>query len=156
MQAEDCEIGFGPKAVFPAKDKKVKIFVFGEDAAFRKVSKSEVSARIESVFRRDGFTVVDSDGEYCETVILVNVDLLASNDGITLAGPLTIDIQHYMMGFAGGIWKRSVLRSGHYSQVISFGSNHFYKISGIIEGLAVSASNDLAKAGPNPERKSSK
>jgi hypothetical protein len=154
--AEDCEMGLGPKSVFPAKDKKIKIFVVGDETAFRKVSKSEVVSRIESVFRRDGFTLVDVDGEFCETVILVNVDLLASNDGITLAGGLTIDIQHYMMGFAGGLWKRSVLRSGHYSQTISYGSNNFYKIPGILEGLAVSASNDLAKAGPTPERKTSK
>ena len=156
LAADRNEIGFNEKAIFPAKDKKIKIFVSGSDAALRKLSKSEIAARVESVFRRDGFTVIDAGGEYCETLVWVDVSLLLSNDGITLSGSLDITIQHNAMAFAGGLWKRAGLKSGEYSQTISYGSSNFFKIPTIIESLAVQASNDLSKAGPTPERKISK
>lgn len=154
--ADRNQIGFGDKAVFPAKDKKIKIFVSGSDVAFRKLSKSEITARVESVFRRDGFTVVEAGGEYCETVVHVDATLLLSNDDITLSGTIDVTIQHNAMAFAGGLWKRAGLSSCEYSQTISYGSSNFFKIPAIVESLAIQASNDLSKAGPTPERKSSK
>jgi hypothetical protein len=156
MTAEGREVGYGATSVFPAKDKKVKFFVVGSDEVFRKVSRSEISARVESVFRRDGFTVVPEDGEYCETVVATYVHLLPINNGITLVGSLEIEVEHNVMAFAGGLWKRSLLRSGTYSKTISYGSDHFFEIPTVIESLAVRASNDLSKAGPTPERKNSK
>ncbi len=156
MTAEGREVGYGATSVFPAKDKKVKFFVVGSDEVFRKVSRSEISARVESVFRRDGFTVVPEDGEYCETVVSTYVHLLPINNGITLVGSLEVEVEHNVMAFAGGLWKRSLLRSGTYSKTISYGSDHFFEIPTVIESLAVRASNDLSKAGPTPERKNSK
>jgi hypothetical protein len=156
VEADNNEVGIEDKSIFPPKDKKIKIFVRASEAALRKLTKSEIAARVESVFRRDGFTVVDPNGEYCETVVVVEANLLLSNDGITLSGSLDIDINHDVMGFAGGLWKRAVLRSGHYGTTISYGSSNFYKIPSVIENLAVEASNDLAKAGPTPARKASR
>lgn len=156
LAADRNEIGFEDKAVFPAKDKKIKIFMVGPDAVFRRISKPEIVARVESVFRRDGFTVVDSGGDYCETIVWVDVGLLLSNDGITLSGTLEVNIQHNMMAFAGGLWKRAGLKSCQYGKHISYGSDNFNKIPAIFESLAIQASNDLSKAGPTPERKTSK
>lgn len=156
LVADRHEIGYDNKAIFPAQDKKIKIFVTGSDAAFRKLDKSEIAARVESVFRRDGFTVVEAGGEYCETVVWVEASLLLSNDGISLSGSLEVQIQHNVMAFAGGLWKRAGLRSGIYGKTIDYGSSNFYKIPAIFESLAIQASNDLSKAGPTPERKSSK
>lgn len=156
LEADRHDIGFGDKAIFPAQDKKIKIIVTGSDAAFRKLDKSEIAARVESVFRRDGFTVVEAGGEYCETLVWVDASLLPSNDGITLSGSLEITLQHNVMAFAGGLWKRAGLKSGVYGTNISYGSSNFYKIPSIFENLAVQASNDLSKAGPTPERKPSK
>lgn len=157
LDAEEREFGYQATGLYPAKDKKIKVYVIGDTQTFRKVDKAEISARVESVFRRDGFTIVPQDGEYCETVVLANVDLMLSDNGIKLSGSLAVDIRQNIMGLAGGVWKRSNLQAAHYGTVIDYGSNHFDEIPAIYERLAIKASSDLLKAGPtnykNPKTK---
>ncbi len=144
------KVGIGENAILPPSSKAVKVWVFVDDEAKQHVSESEVRARVESVLRRDGFTVHPKDGPYCETYIDVSVGLMSINEGRTLCGPITIRVEQTGMFFHGGLWKRVLMTANHYGSTISYGSNHFYKIPSIVESLAITASNDLTKAGKLP------
>ena len=150
LEAESRGVGIGAKSLFPAEGKSVKIFVSISDVAKPHISESEVRARVESVFRRDGFTVHAMDGPYSPTNINVNIDLLSINDGSTLCGTFDVEVEQRTLSFHGKTWKRVLTSGNRYGQVISYGRNHFYKIPSLIESLAVSASNDLSNAGILP------
>ena len=153
LDASSRNLGVNATAVYPPSDKKIKVIVVGSDVSFLYISKSEITARIESIFRRNGFTVYNEDGPYCENLIIANVGLLSSNNGHTLAGDLRVEIEQVVMGFAGGMWKKSLVITGSYGNVISYGSDHYYKIPSLIEGFAVQACNDLSAAGPTEKLK---
>jgi len=153
VEAESRGVGIGPKSLFPAEGNSVKIFVSISDVAKPYISESEVRARVESVFRRDGFTVYAMDGPYSPTYVNVNIDLLSINDGNTLCGTFDLEIEQRTLSFHGKTWKRVVTVGSEYGQVISYGRNNFYKIPSLIESLAVRASNDLSNAGILPPMK---
>jgi hypothetical protein len=125
----------------------------GSSPAFNFISKLEIAARVESVFRRNGFTVYKEDGPYCATLVIANLNLLSTNNGMTLAGEVSFELQQHVMGFAGGLWKKSSVITFSEGKVISFGSDNYNKIPSIVEGYAVQACNDLAAAGPTEKIK---
>jgi hypothetical protein len=150
LEAEKRKAGIGDTAIFPAANKEVKIMVHVYDDAKPYISVSEVRARVESLFRREGFKVYAEDGPSADTFIYVNLNLLSTNDGRTLSGTLSVDIDQLGTFWHGGLWKRAFVTTNRYYHAISYGSNHFGKIPAEIESLAIRASNDLAKAGPTP------
>jgi hypothetical protein len=144
------KVGIDDTAVFPASDKEVKIMVNIEDEAKPYVSVSEVRARVESIFRREGFKVHSEGGPASSTLIYVKVNLLSTNEGRVLSGTLSVDIDQLGTFWHGGLWKRAFVTTNRYSTAISYGSNHFGSIPSKMESLAIRASNDLAKAGETP------
>jgi len=153
LEADSREIGINAAAVYPTTDKKIKVVIVGESESFKYVSKSQIVARVESVFRRNGFTVYNEDGPYCENLVMISVGLLSMNDGRTLAGDLRIDVNQVVMGFAGGLWKKSFVVTTSHCQTISYGAAHYYEIPSLFEGFAVQACNDLSAAGPTEKIK---
>lgn len=153
VDAESRGLGIGPKSLFPAEGNSVKVYVSISDVAKPHISESEVRARVESVFRRDGFTVYAMDGPNSPTYVNVNIDLLSINDGSTLCGTFDLEIEQRTLSFHGKTWKRVLTVGSEYGQVISYGRNNFYKIPSLIESLAVRASNDLSNAGILPPLK---
>lgn len=150
LDAEKRQIGVGAKALFPPEGKAVMVVVSMSKGSQGVLSESEIRARVESVFRRDGFVVQPVDGPYVGTYVHVQVDLLLSEDNITLSGQLALEIQQVTMACHGTLWKRVAAVGNKYDHTISYGRNNFYKIPTRIEALAVSASNDLAGAGILP------
>ena len=150
LETSKHEVGMFDKAVFPTLDSKIKISVVGDDSVFRKISKSEIESRVESILRRNGFKIVYTDNENPNTIIFVVPDLMLSDDGITLSGMIRLQIFQLITGFSGGIWKQTLVCTNQYDQNLSYGSNHFYKIPSLFDSLAIKASNDLNKAGQTP------
>lgn len=153
LEANSRKMGVDTTAVYPAKDKKIKVIVSFSGSEYKFISKTEIVARVESVFRRNGFTVYNEDGPYCETQVYVVVNLLSINNGIGLSGSLRVDIDQDVMGFAGGLWKHSCVTTCSYATAISYGADNYYKIPSLIEGYAVRACNDLSAAGPTEKFK---
>ncbi len=153
LDADKREVGIGPKAMYPPKDKVVKIGVILSADAKGRVSASAIQARIESIFRREGFTVLSEDGPYSPTLVFANVNLLLTNDGRTLVGRLSVDVSQAGMFFHGALWKRAWLNVNDYGTVISYGASNFGSIPELFDNYAISAANDLIKAGPTPLRK---
>lgn len=151
FEAESHKIGIGATAVYPATKNKVKVIVMGHSDVFKFISESEITARVESVFRRNGFTV--EDGPYCETFIVVLINLIPSDDKTVLAGGVDVKIEQEIMGFAGGLWKKSSVITSRYGKAITYGSRNYYKIPLLIESLAIEACNDLSAAGPTEKIK---
>ena len=148
LEAERRKVGIDETAVFPPAEKEVKVLVSISDEAKPHVSVSEVRARVESIFRREGFKVYSDGGPSSSTLIYVKVSLLSTNEGRTLSGSLSVDIDQLGTFWHGGLWKRAFVTTNRYSSGISYGSNHFSSIPMEMESLAIRASNDLAKAGP--------
>jgi hypothetical protein len=153
IEAESRKIGVGAIGVYPATDKKVKVIVSFAGGEGKFISKSEIAARVESIFRRNGFTVYTEDGAYCETIVIVIVNLISTNSGRTLVGGLRVDIDQHVMGFAGGLWKQSSVTTNSHGTTIEYGSDHYYQIPLLIERYAVQACNDLSAAGPTEKIK---
>jgi len=143
-------VGIDETAIFPPSDKEVKVIVQIYNEAKPYVSVSEVRARVESIFRRDGFKVYSEGGPASQTLIYVRLNLLSTNDGRILSGTLSLDIDQLGTFWHGGLWKRAFVTTNRYSEAISYGSNHFSSIPSEMESLAIRASNDLAKAGQTP------
>jgi len=152
LEADSRYLGLNATAVFPAKNKQVKVYVQGDSETFNFISKSEITARAESVFRRNGFTVLKEDGPHCDTVIGVKAYLISSNNNRTLSGSIRVEIEQEVMGFAGGLWKKVLVSTSTHAQVIAYGLDNHYKIPSLIESLAIQACNDLAAAGPTEKR----
>jgi hypothetical protein len=81
---------------------------------------------------------------------MANVNLLLINEGRTLTGRISIEVAQEGMFFHGSLWKRSWLTVNDYGTIISYGSNNFGSIPALFDDFAISASNDLKKAGPTP------
>ena len=146
LDAEKRQVGYESKALFPPEGKAIKVLVTVSKESRGVLSESEIRARVESVFRRDGFTILPLDGPYVATYVHVRVDLLLSDDNISLSGQLTLQVQQISMACHGTMWKRVLTTGNSYDHTISYGRNNFFKIPTRIEALAVSASNDLANA----------
>ena len=71
-EAESRVLGINDTAVYPSSDKKIKVMVVGSDVSFKYISRSEITARVESIFRRNGFTVYNEAGPYCENLVIAN------------------------------------------------------------------------------------
>jgi len=153
LDADSREVGIGAAALYPPEGKAVKVLVSIYESAKPHLSMSEIRARVESVFRREGFTVHSENGPYSATLILVHVNLMSLNEGRTLAGSLDVSVDQVGMFHHGGLWKRSYMSGSRYGHALSYGSNHFQKIPGEIEALAIRAANDLAKAAQTPKVK---
>ena len=154
IEAESHQLGVGATAIYPASNRSVKVYIFGNnDEIFKYVSKSEIVARVESIFRRNGFVVYKDDGPYSPTWIVLKINLLPNYNKTTLSGSLRIEINQNVMGFAGGLWKKSAVVTSAYGETISYGSNNYYKISSEFESLAIEACNDLSAAGPTEKIK---
>jgi hypothetical protein len=153
LDADSREIGIAAAALYPPEDKTIKVVVSVYDSAKPHLSASEIAARVESVFRREGFTVHPEDGPYSATLIWVHVNLMSLNEGRTLAGAVDVTVDQIGMFHHGGLWKRSYMSGNRYGHSLSYGSNHFHKIPGEIEALAIQAANDLAKAAKTPKKK---
>jgi hypothetical protein len=153
LDAYSRNIGINDAAVYPATGKKVKVIVSFAGGEEKFISKSEIAARVESVFRRNGFTVYNEDGPYSETLVFVLVNLLSNNNGLSLSGSLHVNIEQYVMGFAGGLWKISSVTTSSQGTNISYGRDHYYEIPSLIEGFAVQACNNLSAAGPTEKIK---
>lgn len=141
------EIGKLDKAVYPAQDNEIQIIVVGEESTFRNISKPEIESRVESVFRRNGFKIANTDSQNLNTYIVVYPDLMLSDDRNTLSGLLSVSIYQHVLGFSGSIWKQTFVTTNQYEQNISYGRYNFYEIPSLFDSLAVKASNDLSKAG---------
>jgi hypothetical protein len=153
LEASSRKTGIGATAIYPATDKKVKVIISFAGGEEKFISKREIAARVESVFRRNGFTVYNEDGPYSETLVFVIVNLLSTNNGLTLSGSLQVNIDQHVMGFAGGLWKISSVTTFSQGTNISYGRDHYYEIPSLIEGFAVQACNDLSAAGPTEKIK---
>jgi len=153
LEASSRKTGIDATAVYPATDKKIKVIVSFAGQEDKFISKPEIAARVESIFRRNGFTVYNEDGPYCETLVFIIVNLISTNNEKTLVGALHVNIDQYVMGFAGGLWKKSAVTTSSRGTTISFGSSHYYEIPSLIERYAVQACNDLAAAGPTDKIK---
>jgi len=144
------QIGRSDKAVYPAQDNEIQIIVVGEDSTFRNISKSEIESRVESVFRRNGFKIANTDSKNLNTYIVVYPHLMLSDNRITLSGVLSISIHQHVLGFSGSIWKQTHVATNLYEQNISYGRDNFHEIPALFDSLAIKASNDLNKAGQTP------
>lgn len=153
LDADGREVGIGATALYPPDGKAIKVLVSVYDSAKPHLSTSEITARVESVFRREGFTVHSENGPYSATLILVHVNLMSLNEGRTLAGAVDVAVDQVGMFHHGGLWKRAYMSGSRYGHSLSYGSNHFHKIPGEIEALAIQAANDLAKASQTPKKK---
>ncbi len=153
LDADSREVGIGAAALYPPEDKAIKVLVSIYDSAKPHLSRAEITARVESVFRREGFTVHSENGPYSATLIIVHVNLMSLNEGRTLAGAVDVAVDQVGMFHHGGLWKRAYMSGTRYGHSLSYGSNHFHKIPGEIEALAIQAANDLAKAAQTPKKK---
>jgi hypothetical protein len=153
LEAYSRKIGVDATAVYPSSDKKIKVIVLFAGGEDKFISKPEIAARVESIFRRNGFTVYNEDGPYCETLVFVLVNLISTNNGLRVSGNLQVNIDQHVMGFAGGLWKISSVTTSSHGTNISYGRDHYYEIPSLIEGFAVQACNDLSAAGPTEKIK---
>ena len=145
-------VGFGASAMLPVADKKIKLFINIDDVLKKSVTEESIRARVEAVFRRNGYVIVDpSDNSgFVNTIITAEIFRADDKSTIQVAGVLQITVAQFCIVASAGVIKRAWVDMHRYERALMFGSSNFYKFPSYFEDYATQASNDLSKAGPLP------
>jgi hypothetical protein len=148
------ETGWGATSMVPVFDKKIRVVVHSQ-AEQGAVSIESIRARVESVFRRNGFVVIaetDSD-QFASTFVIAKLLCPDSKAQNQISGYVAVEVKQCMFVSGGGIMKQAWVTMSDYDMTIQYGSLNFHLIPGLFDDLAVRASNDLLKAGELPYSK---
>lgn len=148
------ETGWGATSMVPVFDKKVRVAVRSQ-ADKGAVNIESIRARVESVFRRNGFEVVtETDtNQFASTIVIANLLCVDANDENQISGHVSVEVKQYVFVSGGGIMKQAWVSMSEYEMTIRYGSLNFHLIPGLFDDFAVRASNDLLKAGELPYSK---
>jgi hypothetical protein len=147
------DVGIGASSIVPVFDKKVKVYIESQ-ADKSAVSPASIRARVETVLRRNGFTVVpEGDDEFVGTLIIASLDCLDRSDSDQITGSINLSVSQYGLFAGGQIQKRAWVTMVRHGMSIQYGKNNFYKIPQLFDDFAVEVSNDLMKAGKLPYSK---
>jgi hypothetical protein len=145
------EIGVDATALLPVLEKKIKVFVYLDDVLKRSISVESVRVRIESVFIRNGFTVLPEDSkDFANTIINAGISRADSDSTTEIAGEIGLTLYQYALLSGFGIQKRAWVIPMRYENSLKFGSTHFYQLPSKFEEYATRAVADLLKAGELP------
>ncbi len=149
--ANKRESGWGSTSMIPVHDKKVRVAVESQ-AAPDAVSVEAIRARVESVFRRNGFQVIaETDAtEFAGTLVLASLKCADPKDTSRISGRLSLSVIQNVLLSGGGIQKRAWVTMTDQGLTLQYGASSFHKIPELFDDLAVRASNDLMKAGQLP------
>jgi hypothetical protein len=147
------EVGLGGTAMLPAAGKRIKVLVNMDDLLKKTVTAQSVRARVEAVFRRNGFEVVDvsDNSQFVNTLVTAEVFRADDKSTVQVAGVIRITVAQFCFVSSANVTKRAWVDVHRYENALMFGSSNFYKFTSIFEDFAVQAANDLSKAGPLPE-----
>lgn len=142
---------------FGDKKKTVKVLVNMSDPAKSRTDGAAIRARVESIFRNNGFKITDSTNY--NTLISVSVELIEIEIGTRetgVAGRLSIQVDQLVTAKFGwgfessnetsGGYKRFFAETLSYETLVSVPVNSYGTIPSKFENLAITASNDLMKA----------
>ncbi len=148
------DVGIGATAMIPVIDKKIKVFISMDSVLKSEVSESTLKARIESVFRRNGFTLVDSSDHANFANTLIFAEIFRADDKTTeiIEGVIRLKVSQYYMASGANVYKLAWFDVKCYELALRFGSNNYHRLPALFEDFAVEASNDLSKAGKLPYR----
>jgi len=148
------EIGWGTTAMVPVHDKKIRVFVESQ-ADPNAVSVDAIRARVESVFRRNGFKILAEDdrSDFASTFVIATLKCVDPKDENQISGSLGLSVKQYVFLAGVGIQKRAWVTMGDYGFTLQYGSNNYHKIPELYDDFAVRVANDLLKAGPLPYSK---
>lgn len=146
------DVGFGASAMLPVADKKIKLFINIDDVLKKSVTEESIRARVEAVFRRNGYVIVDplDNSGFVNTIITAEIFRADDKSTIQIAGVLRINVSQFCIVASAGVMKRTVADVHRYETAVMFGSSNFYKFPSYFEDFATQASNNLSKAGPLP------
>jgi hypothetical protein len=146
------EVGVGGAAMLPAAGKRIKVFITIDDLLKNSVTEQSIRARVEAVFRRNGFEVVDplDSSGFVNTFVSAEIFRADDKSTVQVAGVMRIVVSQFCLVSSVGITKRAWVDVHRYENAVMFGSSHFYKFPSYFEDFATQASNDLSKAGPLP------
>jgi hypothetical protein len=142
---------------FGDRKKTVKVLVNMSDAAKSRTDEAAIQARVESIFRNNGFKITDSGGY--SSLITVDVDLIQIEIGTRetgVAGTLSVQVSQLMTAKLGwgfespnetsSGYKRILAKTLSYERLVSVPANSYGTIPPKFENLAITAANDLMKA----------
>ena len=148
------EVGSGSTALLPVLEKKLKVYVYLDDVLKRSISEGSVRARVEAVFRRNGFVILPEDSkDFANTIINAGIYRADAESVTEISGTIGLTVYQYAIISGGGIQKLAWLSPVRYDNPLSFGSANFYMLPAKFEEYATQASNDLLKAGQLPYSK---
>ncbi len=148
------EVGVGATAMIPVIDKKIKVFVSMDDVLKRAVSESTLKARVETVFRRNGFTVVDEkdSDNFANTIIVAEIFRADDATPDRIEGVIRLKVSQYYLASGAFVQKLAWFDVKSYENALRFGSDGYHRLPALFENFAVEAANDLSKAGKLPYR----
>jgi hypothetical protein len=142
---------------FGDRRKTVKVLVNMSDPAKSRIDGEAIKARVESIFRNNGFKITDSNSY--NTLIITSVDLVQIEIGTRetgVAGVLSVQASQLMTAKLGwGLespnatsnrYKRLFAKTLSYERLVSVPADSYGTIPSKFENLAIAASNDLMKA----------
>jgi len=148
------EAGWRSTSMVPVLDKKVRVVVDSQ-VVNGTVSIESIRARVESVFRRNGFQVIsESDkNEFASTIVIASLLCVDPKNNDQISGHIGLAVKQFVLVGGGGLQKQAWVTMNDYGVTLQYGSKNFYKIPSLFDDLAVEASNDLQKAGQLPYSK---
>jgi hypothetical protein len=142
---------------FGDRKKTVKVLVNMSDAAKSRTDEAAIQARVESIFRNNGFKITNSSNY--SSLIIVNVELVEIEIGTRetgVAGSLSIHVDQLMTAKLGwGLedsnassvgYKRIFAKTLSYKTLVSVPVKSYGTVPSMFENLAITSSNDLMKA----------
>lgn len=137
--------------------KTVKVLVNMSDPAKSRIHEAAIKARVESIFRNNGFKITDSSSY--NTLIIASLDLVQIEIGTRetgVAGVLSVQAEQLMTAKLGwglegpnltsSSYKRIFAKTLSYERLVSVPADSYGTIPSKFENLAITASNDLMKA----------
>ena len=148
------EIGWGAKSMVPVFDKKIKVVVSSQ-ADQGAVNIESIRARVESVFRRNGYVLISETDpiQSASTIVIASLSCVDGKNENQLSGYVALEVKQRMLVVGGGIMKQAWVAVNDYGMTIQYGRLNFHQVPGLFDDLAVRASNDLLKAGELPYSK---
>jgi hypothetical protein len=148
------EVGWEATSMVPVFDKKIRVIVSSQ-ADQGAVSIESIRARVESVFRRNGYVVITEtdSAQFASTVVIARLLCVDPKNENQLSGYVSLEVKQCMFVAGGGIMKQAWVAVTDYGMTIQYGRLSFHQVPGLFDDLAVRASNDLLKAGELPYSK---